>query len=362
MSRIVFILNNVADTRSHKRIQEFMSHGYEVKVYGCQRTGIALTQKYPYEVTVFGSFGQNHYLKRLGILLKAIRNILHECREDDIYYCFGMDNVLAVYLQTRRRYIYEEADLSHTYIGKKAIVRFLEWIDKTVIKHSLLTVFTSDGYLEYHFGGEHPKNSVMIYNKLAPSILDVPMTPKRKLDIAGLKIGFVGGIRGVTVCNFAKVIGEHFPQHEVHFYGYVNKVQEQMFAQLKTYSNIFFHGPFTSPVDLPRIYSQIDMVYATYDAFYENVRYAEPNKLYEAIYFETPFIVSSHTFLAEKVKKLGIGFDVDALDDEAICSFLNGLTPQKIEEKKINAAHIDKNYTINENSAFFEKLKSILNE
>lgn len=360
MSRIIFILNNVADTRSHKRIREFIDHGYEVKVYGCQRTGIAFNQQYPYEVNVFGNFGQNHYLKRLGILLKAIRQILHENQEDDIYYCFGMDNALAVYLQTRRRYIYEEADLSHTYIGKKVIIGILEWLDKEVIKHSLLTAFTSDGYLEYHFGGKHPANSAMIYNKLPPTILDIPILPKRKLDMKNLKIGFVGGIRGVTVCNFAKVIGEHFPQHEVHFYGYVNKVQEDIFAQLKAYPNIFFHGAFTSPVDLPKIYSQIDMIFATYDAFYENVRYAEPNKLYEAIYFETPFVVSSHTFLAEKVKRLGIGFDVDALDDEAVCAFFQQLTEQQMEEKKNNAAHIDKKYTINENSAFFEKLKRLV--
>lgn len=360
MSRIIFILNNVADTRSHKRIQEFIAHGYEVKVYGCQRTGIALTQKYPYEVTVFGNFDQNHYLKRLAILLKAIRHILKENREDDIYYCFGMDNALAVYLQTKRRYIYEEADLSHTYIGKKAIIAFLEWIDKKVIKHSLLTAFTSDGYLEYHYGGYHPENSVMIYNKLPPSILDIPVLPKRKWDMSNLKIGFVGGIRGVTVYHFAKVIGEYFPQHEVHFYGYVNKVQEEMFAQLKDYPNIFFHGAFTSPVDLPKIYAQIDLVYATYDAFYENVRYAEPNKLYEAIYFETPFVVSNHTFLAEKVEKLGIGFGVDALDNEAVCTFFRTLTEQQLEEKKNNAARIDKKYTINENSAFFEKLKNTL--
>lgn len=296
----------------------------------------------------------------MAILLKAIRHILKENREDDIYYCFGMDNALAVFLQTKRRYIYEEADLSHTYIGKKAIIAFLEWIDKKVIKHSLLTAFTSDGYLEYHYGGYHPENSVMIYNKLPPSILDIPVLPKRKWDMSNLKIGFVGGIRGVTVYHFAKVIGEHFPQHEVHFYGYVNKVQEEMFAQLKDYPNIFFHGAFTSPVDLPKIYAQIDLVYATYDAFYENVRYAEPNKLYEAIYFETPFVVSNHTFLAEKVEKLGIGFGVDALDNEAVCTFFRTLTEQQLEEKKNNAARIDKKYTINENSAFFEKLKNTL--
>ena len=35
-----------------------------------------------------------------------------------------------------------------------------------------------------------------------------------------------------------------------------------------------------------------DMVVATYDVTIENVRYAEPNKIYEAIFFETPIILS----------------------------------------------------------------------
>lgn len=360
MSRIIFIANNIASSHVHKRIQEFIDQGYEIEVYGCQRTGIAITHEYPYKIHVFGTFGQQRYLKRLGILLKAVRKILAATRPDDVYFCFGLDNALAVYLQTHRRYIYEEADLQHTYIRKKPIVKLLEWMDKRIIKRSLLTLLTSDGYLQYHYGGKCPANAAMVYNKLDASILDMPVVPKRPLDIQHLKIAFVGGLRGKSVYNFAKVIGEHFPQHEIHFYGYVNKLEEQMYGQLKQYPNVIFHGRFQNPVDLPRIYSEIDIVYATYDVIYDNIRYAEPNKLYEAVYFETPFIVSSHTYLAERVQRLGIGFDVDAMNDEEVCHLINGLTEEAIQDKVRHAAAIDKKTTINENSAFFAKLKSLL--
>lgn len=360
MSRIIFIVNNIADSHVHKRIQEFISQGYEVEVYGCQRTGLTLTHEYPYPIHIFGSFGQQRYLKRLGILLKAVRQILAETRPDDVYFCFGLDNALALFLQSRRRFIYEEADLQHTYIQQKFISGILEWMDKLVIKHSLLTAFTSDGYLQYHYGGECPANGVMVYNKLSADILKKPVLPRKPLDIDHLKFGFVGDVRGVSVYHFAKVIGDRFPQHEVHFYGYINKLQEQLFHELERYPNIFFHGRFTSPVDLPRIYSEIDIAYATYDAEYANIRYAEPNKLYEAIYFEAPFLVSSHTFLAEKVKSLGIGFDVDARDAEAVCKFVKGLTAETLQDKVRHAAAIDKQATINENSQFFEKLKQLL--
>lgn len=360
MSRIIFIVNNIADSHVHKRIQEFIDQGYEVEVYGCQRTGISLNHEYPYKIHIFGTFGQQRYLKRLGILLKAVRKILAETRQDDIYFCFGLDNALAVFLQTRRKYIYEEADLQHTYIKQKMVAGLLEQMDKWVIKRSLLTAFTSDGYLEYHYGGKCPENGAMIYNKLSPDILKETVLPRKQPDMAHLKFGFVGDVRGVSVYHFAKVIGERFPQHEVHFYGYINKLQAELFHELEAYPNIFFHGRFTSPVDLPRIYSAIDIAFATYDAEYDNIRYAEPNKLYEAIYFETPFLVSSHTFLAEKVRSLGIGFDVDATDDEAICRWVGGLTAETLEDKAQHAAAIDKQKTINENSQFFAKLKKLL--
>lgn len=360
MPRIIFIANNIADPHIHKRVQEFIDQGYEVEMYGCLRTGINLNHQYPYKIHIFATFGQQRYIKRLGILLKAIRKILADTREDDIYFCFGLDNALAVYLQTHRRFIYEEADLQHTYIKLKPIAKFLDWMDKRVIKRSLLTIFTSDGYLQYHFQGKRPANAAMIYNKLDASILDMPMLPKRPLDASHLKIAFVGELRGKAVYNFAKVIGENFPQHEAHFYGYVNKAEELKYEQLKRFPNIIFHGRFRSPVDLPRIYSEIDIVYSTYDAVYDNIRYAEPNKLYEAIYFDTPIIVSSHTFLAEKVRSLGIGFDVDAMDDEAVCQLIKSLTADRIQEKVRHATAIDKKSTINENSEFFTKLKRLL--
>ena len=100
---------------------------------------------------------------------------------------------------------------------------------------------------------------------------------------------------------------------------------------------------------------------ATYDARYENVRYAEPNKIYESIYFETPIVVSSGTFLAEKVKKLGIGYDIDAMNDDEIIKFVSNLSEESLLEKKQNAQKIDKRETLNINEDFFKKLDNIIN-
>lgn len=75
------------------------------------------------------------------------------------------------------------------------------------------------------------------------------------------------------------------------------------------------------------------MVLATYDVKYDNVHYVEPNKIYESIYFETPIIVSEGCFLGEKVKKLNIGYTVNALNTIDIKKLIDSLTIENINNK-----------------------------
>ena len=113
-------------------------------------------------------------------------------------------------------------------------------------------------------------------------------------------------------------------------------------------------------MDLPGIYSQIDVVLSAYDVRGINPRYAEPNKLYEAIYFEKPIIVSSNSFLADKVERLGIGYAVDALNEDEVVGLVKSIDGKSIEEKKINIKKIDKKDCINSNEEFFTLLEKKL--
>jgi glycosyltransferase involved in cell wall biosynthesis len=130
-----------------------------------------------------------------------------------------------------------------------------------------------------------------------------------------------------------------------------------MFDRLKNYNNCHFHGAFFHPNDLPEIYAKTDLVLSTYDVENENVRFAEPNKIYESIYFRTPIIVSSGTYLAEKVNEIGIGYDIDAMKDEEIINFIQQLDNESINQRISNINCIDKIKAININDEFFERLK-----
>ena len=109
---------------------------------------------------------------------------------------------------------------------------------------------------------------------------------------------------------------------------------------------------------MPQIYADTDLVLAVYDNRYENVRLAEPNKLYEAIYFRTPIIVSENTFLAEKVTRLGVGFALNPLDENAVTGFIRELTADTINRCISHCEAIPTEQLIDDNPQLFKMLNT----
>lgn len=89
-------------------------------------------------------------------------------------------------------------------------------------------------------------------------------------------------------------------------------------------------------MDLSNIYANVDINVVCYDTTSDNVKIAEPNKLYESIYFETPLVVSSGTFLARQVAKHDIGFNIDASNDNSIINFVNQLNISQLQHASNN--------------------------
>ncbi len=362
--RIVFIISNIHLPRCVNRVKEFSQRGYEVEVYYFDRT-IFSNQVGQLEVPMhpLGELeaGSSSYLKRMPKQYAIIRSVVKKHSKDNvIFYLFGFDMALIYHFCfSKKPYIFEESDLRHTYFPD-ILKRILEIIDKRIIKKSLMTVFTSEGFCEYHFGTRTPENVVFIPNRLSPGIKKVDLSPHKVYDGNKLSIGFVGSPRFKAVYNFINVFCSNFPKYEMHLFGEpcldgIEKIRGK-------YPNCYYHGSFTSPQDLPSIYSNIDLVLSTYDAEVENVRYAEPNKIYESMFFEVPIIVSKYTFLASKVDKLGIGYAIDATDDIEIVSFIKGLTESSVNEKIQNIKKIDKNTLISVNDGFYRRLDTFIEQ
>ena len=363
MKKLVFIMAGMGNPNNVKRIEEAMARGIDVDVYAFEGMRDGPRDPEGVEVKMLrGYTADMPYWKRIGTVFDGIKSVLsHYEVNEAIYYLFRNDKAIIFTLLTKRPYIFEEADMTHTNFKNPLLRSVIEHKLRRVIKKSVVSAFRSEGFLQYHFGDKRPDNVYVIPNRLHQNIVNVEEIAYTGLNENKLRFGFVGGIRYDTIYKFAETLLMHFPNYEMHFYGmYPNEKSRMQFEPLNRYENCFFHGAFRSPDDLPKIYSQIDVLVSAYDVTGINPRYAEPNKLYEALYFEKPIIVSANSFLADKVRRLGIGYDVDALNEEAIINLIKKIDANSIKGKKQNLAKIDKKTCINNNEEFFALLKEKL--
>lgn len=355
--KIIFIINSIQQQRCLKRIAEFIAQGYEVEAYGFSRSEVVPTMPDQFHIEVLAQFDNNlSYFMRLIVMYKALRPVFKRHKHENVlYYYFLLDVAMVCRMLSHKPFIYEESDLMQTYLPSRFICKILNKIDKHIIRKSLLTTMTSEGFMQYHFKAQQPQNVVLVPNRLNSSVLSLTYHPTTT-DINHLRVAFVGSARHESIIRFSEAFLSAFPQHELHFYGLINDRPEEFERIKNTYPNVYFHGKFSNPKDLPNIYEQIDLVIATYDYHFENVRYAEPNKLYEAAYFETPIIVSSHTFLAQKTLQWGVGFAIDPFDKEAVKDFFTNLTPAQLDECVTRCKAINKSELIDQNPQLFERL------
>ena len=359
--KIVFVLNNITLTRCIKRVSEFIENGYDVDVYGFeQQIGESYATPPNFNITVIGKYSRTEsYLARLITYYKSLKPIFKKYKgQNVIFYYFFFNIAFAARLSCRRSFIYEESDMPYTSLGNKMLRRLFGAIDKKIIQKSLLTVMTSEGFIDYHFGDERPYNIVVVPNRVNPALMALPYQ-RKKIDMNHLSIAFVGGFRYTSVLNFATVVAESFPQHDFHVFGIVIQNGDALDSLCKIYRNVHFHGKFRNPDDLPSIYEKIDLVLASYDATSINAQYAEPNKMYEAIFFRTPIIVSSNTFLEKKVKRLDIGYSVNALNKQEIVAFINGLTEESLTDRIQALGRIPQEKATNKNPELFDYLQNI---
>lgn len=355
--KITFILGSLNDSHYRKRVEEFINNGYEVQVFGFLRKGQGLPE-YACPITILGTIQERHYKDRLVLYYKQIKSIAPKCRNTICFYG-SLDIAVFARLFIHTPYIYEVCDLTELVISNRVVRKFFVKLNKKCINKSLLTIVTSEGFINY-FKDIELKKLVLIPNKVSP---DCPAYNVKKKDIIQkpIKIGFVGVIRYESLYHFINAC-QNRDNVEIHMFGRYSdgdswsmKTKEAIDSSI----NMFYHGKFKNPIDLPEIYSQIDMVLCTYTPS-PGVNYAEPNKLYEAIYFRKPIIVSEGTFLGEKVKKMNIGYSIDSMNEESVGKFIESITIPSYMEKMENCYEIEQNDCIDRYPYLFEMLDSLL--
>lgn len=330
IKRVVCITGLVSQPRFIKRVNSLVDAEFNVIVVGYDR-GIYKNNKLPEGVSFINKGTQKDgggYFTKLMSGYKDVSELIEKYKnEETIFYSFSFLTAIWFYLHNVK-YIYEISDILYGYRRMRIIQPLMKWMDRKVIKSSKLTVMTSEGFKCYFFKEKELDNIIVQPNKVSNKL---KLHSKRTIlnpNIQSLDFSFVGAIRYFdTVLRFAKVIGEKFPQHRFHFWGDSNFVSEFK-EQCKDYTNVLFHGAFKNPEDLETIYSQTDVVVACYENSNLNEQIAEPNKMYEAMYFCKPIVVSTNTFLAHQIEKYKCGYAINAYDEKQIVNFVENLNTE----------------------------------
>ena len=355
MREIVFILSSLNDPHYRKRVEEFMDHGYSVTVYGFNRIGRELPES-RYTPVVLGEIPNRSFKSRIRILNSGIRSISDKCKGKLCFYS-SLDIAIFASRHIKSPYIYEVCDLTELTISNRLVRNLLTRINKRFIRKSVTTIITSQGFME-HFSDIDPNKFSLIPNKVSPDIPDY-RGERKTIAKETIKIGFAGVIRFETIYHFTKACAEYGKNIELHLYGIFNRRDEwssKIEDLVNQYDNIVYHGMFSNPGDLPSIYSDIDMVLCTYTPT-PGVKYAEPNKLYEAIYFRCPIIVSKNVFLGDKVSRMNVGYTINAMDETEIKSFLSTLNEEDFQKKVQACENIPQEDCLNVNDDFFSNIE-----
>lgn len=345
MKKIVFFLASLSQPRCIKRVKALHEAGFEVEVYGYYR-GFYDINSFPegIEVQQWGEVKSGTgYIKKFLKNKVNINEVLRKKKSEEVlYYAFGFDLALCLSMHKHIHFVYESSDLIYTYFRNKILIDIFKYIDKKIIARSFKTIFTSKGFQRYLYGEKKVDNIIIQPNRVSPFFNNVCRRVLSLKEQDGIVFSYVGAFRYPnTVFRFARIIGEKYPQHKFYFYG--DSLLTYMAKDLaEKYSNIRYFGKFRSPEDLEKIYNTIDVVIACYDANGINEQIAEPNKLYEAICFCKPIVVSEGTFLSEQVKNMRVGYSIKADNDNSITDFLNHLNYRDLVYFSENELCIDK--------------------
>jgi|SRR5690554_1431943 len=344
MKKVVMLCPSMSQPRYHKRAR-LLAENYSVSV-------IAFRRKYYNEskfndgvpVDVVGELPDGAHFKRLFFLLSVYRRLSLAKESIDVFYAFSVDLYLVAVLAGLRVGVYEVGDIRSA--GFKGFM--FRVFEKFIIRHARKVIITSAYfYSEYYSKMGLPKNNFQVVENKLP---DVFFDNKRKpifFDNGGdncppvrrkIRIGVVGFFRYKVPIKLLLDFCNLYPgDYEVHFFG-DGPLVEQVKAEQS--DNVFYHGAFSNPKDLPKIYSLIDVNFVVYDSSDLNVRLALPNKFYESIYFCVPIIVASNTALESEVVKKGVGFSI-SLDEIEFRKEMRSLTFSVLNFFKNSCLQID---------------------
>lgn len=351
-NRVVVISSSLSQPRHVRRARSLYEIGLDVSFYGFNRpfyniSGIA-AESIPFEVRSLGYAANQNFSQRIKNLIKAYFSLRDAERGKPVpscVYTFSLDCFLLARFKwrSRTRFVYEIGDLPNPDGSSRMSFRFVDIIDYQIIKRSEKVVVTSPYFITEHYGKLKDvsiEKFQIIENRLPIGFTE--QFPREHSLVLGnpIRVGWIGAFTSpYTIYPLLTLAADFVGRYDFHFFG-DGRIAGEISAAANSQKNIFYHGPYRNPQDLPRVYGSIDLCYGVYDDRKINVRVALPNKLYECAYFGVPLVVAEGTCLERELLKFGFGYAVKAGDIGQLKRFFDALDSNKLLEKKRIASDV----------------------
>jgi succinoglycan biosynthesis protein ExoL len=323
--KILFILPVSTQPRFSKRINKFINKGFDVTVASFERQYFNLNSlPTNIEYHKLGQIKSGNYFKRLPQLIKSNFFLKKLAKHNDIIYIFSPDVLIILMPFIKRSNVHYELGDIRVLKTNTLLIKVIDYLyGKALLKCFQINV-TSIKFKEYLIGKYAIQSNRInvIENKLP---LNYVSSLKEQLKFKSINpefsLGIIGLLRYRNILNFLEAYYQNVCSFKIKIYGdgpLTNEIMKFVDGERITY-----YGQFKNPDDLYNIYNQIDISFTMYDNSDLNVCLALPNKLYESMLFRTPIIVSSNTFLSEKVKEYGVGFDWNQYQMNELVEFMS---------------------------------------
>jgi glycosyltransferase involved in cell wall biosynthesis len=345
LMKLLILTTAVGDINLKRRVTSLLDSGHNLSMCSMNRSIYTSYEKVSFRnrldediycgVTKCGvSFG------RIFQSLKYIFTIfrLSITRRYDAIVCFYPDSAIIVKLFSFfnfHRVVYMISDLRISSEEKIGIGNeFFRFLENKVLHSCGCLVVTSPAFAD-DFKIRVPRlenKTLTLPNNLPSEFQGVLTRPSmKKKPTSRIRLGYVGYVRyAYATLPLLRSIADRSDKFELHIYGILIDAEKEILALIDKSSNIFYHGRFSNPEDLSHIYEDLDVNLAIYDNRDLNVRAALPNKLYESIFFGTPILVASNTYLSRLVTELEVGCEVCLGTEDGINSILNSLRVEDI--------------------------------
>ena len=184
---------------------------------------------------------------------------------------------------------------------------FVKWLVPQIVKNSYKTVISSKGFLS--FLPQYPSKYLITHNIPIDKHerTKMPILIKKKKHI---NIGYVGRIRDDAANQSLIDLIRTNKRYSLYYYGAFSPYSTFQNKEKNKIDRIHYMGRYDEK-DKGFLYKNIDMIHSIYLPTNKASATLTPNRLYDALLYKKPLLVSAGTYLSEIVKRYKIGVVID---------------------------------------------------